>query len=433
MPRRPKIDPETALMMQIEKLAVDLPAEHLQDLAKTTKFSLRQGKIVIPLFFWNLILGFGASMQKTLEALRKRYCTISAEKLAPSSFHDRLTKNLVPFLQAVFEHLLTTIVRSEMPRKVLDSFADVLVIDSTIVRLLDSLADIFPGAGMPAGVKISTVMSVATDNLRRISIYAGKRAEIKTLKLGAWVKNHLLMFDLGYFKFASFERIQRLGGHYISRLHGNADPKIVAVNKSCRGRSISLLGKRIRECLPSLKRGILDLMVETSLSKKVRGEKITYPYVMRLVGILDEESQEYHLYLTDLPPETFPAERIAELYRGRWCVELLFKELKSRYALDVISTSDPEIVKALIYSAMILLVISRKLFVGYRDAMARGGHLVTQDRWARFLVEHSGLLLRRILRQSGIKFTEETLLNLALMDTVAPDPLRQRLDDVWNA
>ena len=62
MPRRPKIDPETALMMQIEKLAVDLPAEHLQDLAKTTKFSLRQGKIVIPLFFWNLILGFGASM-----------------------------------------------------------------------------------------------------------------------------------------------------------------------------------------------------------------------------------------------------------------------------------------------------------------------------------------------------------------------------------
>ena len=26
MPRRPKIDPETALMMQIEKLAVDLPS-----------------------------------------------------------------------------------------------------------------------------------------------------------------------------------------------------------------------------------------------------------------------------------------------------------------------------------------------------------------------------------------------------------------------
>ena len=153
---------------------------------------------------------------------------------------------------------------------------------------------------------------------------------------------------------------------------------------------------------------------------------------MRLVGIMNEETQEYHLYLTDLPIDTFDAERIADLYRGRWCVELLFKELKSRYALDVIHTAKPEIVKALIYTAMITLVVSRRIFVAYRDTMAKGGHVVTPEKWARFFVEHAGYLLRQVLRMSEVEFTEELLLRLALKETIARDPLRERLEDVWN-
>jgi len=434
MPRLPKVDPKTVLLEKIAQLSHALPADLIQDFAKTTKFGQRIKKIEPALFFWNLILGFGASMQRTLAALRKRYCTISAEELATSTFFVRFNDRLVAFLGAILEHLLATTIRSEIPRKVLESFKDVLILDSTIVRLLDSLADIFPGAGMPAGVKIATVLSVATDNLHRMAIYAGKRAEVKTLKLGEWVKDHLLLFDLGYFKFAVFDQIRQLGGHFITRLHGNADPKIVSVNRSCRGRSIDLVGRKVRDCLESLKRGVLDVMVEVKVTRRVyRGKKTTVLVVMRLVGILNDETGEYHLYLTDLPVETFPAERIADLYRGRWCVEMLFKELKSRYALDVINTSKPEVVKAIIYTAMITLVITRRLFVGYRDAMARGGHKITQELWARFVVEHAGYIMRQILRESGVAFTEDLLLDMALRETIAPDPLRERLEDVWDA
>lgn len=433
MSRHPKVDPEQVLMTQIDTLSADLPAEFLQTLAKKTGFAERIKKIQPGLFFWNLVLGFGASMQKTLAALQRRYSTISAKKLAPSTFFERFNDRLLVFLEAILQHLLLNTVRSELPRKILSSFKDVLIIDSTIVRLLDSLAAFFPGAGMPAGVKISTILSVATDNLYRMTIYAGKRAEVKTLRLGKWVKDHLLLFDLGYFKYAVFERIQRLGGHFITRLHENADPEIVAVNRSCRGNAIDLVGKKIKDCLGSLKREVLDVMVKVTVTRRgYQGKKVSVPLVMRLVGILNEETKEYHLYLTNLPPETFTAEQIAELYRGRWCVELLFKELKSRYALDVINTSKPEIVKALIYSAMITLVISRKLYVGYRDAMSRAKKVVTSDRWARFFVENAGYLLRRILRASGIEYSEELLLKLALRDTMSPDPLHERLEDVWN-
>ncbi|NLI77068.1 MAG: IS4 family transposase [Candidatus Riflebacteria bacterium] len=433
MPRRPHVDPEVALAQGISTVPNSLPAKFLRETAKATKWIERIKKIDPALFFWNLVFGFGPSMERTLAALRKRLCTISAEELVPSSFFDRFNDRLVAFLEKVLQHLLATTVRSELPRKVLDHFKDVLVIDSTIVRLLDTLADVFPGAGMPAGAKISTVLSVATDSLHRMAIYVGKKAEIKTLKLGEWVKDCLLLFDLGYFGYSEFERIMRLGGHFITRLHGNADPEIVEVNRSHRGRAIDLVGKRIRSCLASLKREVLDVMVKVEVTRRgYRGAKMKVPVVMRLVGILNEETQEYHLYLTDLPLETFDAERIANLYRGRWCVELLFKELKSRYALDVIHTSKPEIVKALIYTAMITLVISRRIFVAYRDAMARGGKVVTPEKWARFFVEHAGYILRQVLRLSKVEFTEELLLRLALQETIAQDPLRERLEDVWN-
>lgn len=57
----------------------------------------------------------------------------------------------------------------------------------------------------------------------------------------------------------------------------------------------------------------------------------------RLVGVLDEESKTYHLYLTNITPDQLSAD-VALLYRARWSVELVFKELKHLYQLDVISS-----------------------------------------------------------------------------------------------
>lgn len=434
MPRLPRVDPEAIVLEQFARLSRDLPAEFLRDLAQTTKFAQRIKKIDPALFVWNLVFGFGTSLQRTLADLKRRYCTITAETLAPASFFDRFNDRLVSFLEAILQHLLANTARSTIPRKILKSFKDVLIFDNTIVRLIDSLADVFPGTGMPAGVKISTILSVAQASLKRVAIYPGNRADIKTIRLGTWVKDHLLLFDLGYFKYALMERIQRMGGHFITRLHGNADPVIVSVNQTCRGRSVALIGKKLRDCLPSLKRGVLDAMVEVDVSRRVyRGKETTAKKIFRLVGILNGETQEYHIFLTDLGPEQFSAEKIADLYRGRWFVELMFKELKSRYGLDVIVTTKPEIVKAIIYSAMITLVISRKLFVGYRDAMSRGGRNVTQERWAKFLVENSGDILREVLRQAEIPFTEKLLWQLKLRETEDPTPERERLQDVWDA
>ena len=46
----------------------------------------------------------------------------------------------------------------------------------------------------------------------------------------------------------------------------------------------------------------------------------------------------------------------------RWEIELTFKELKSQYALDEFRTTNANVVEALIWSALLTLVASRRLY-----------------------------------------------------------------------
>jgi len=46
---------------------------------------------------------------------------------------------------------------------------------------------------------------------------------------------------------------------------------------------------------------------------------------------------------------------VAKLYGARWDIELISKELKSRYDLDVVNTRNPQIVEAYIWIAILTL------------------------------------------------------------------------------
>ena len=56
------------------------------------------------------------------------------------------------------------------------------------------------------------------------------------------------------------------------------------------------------------------------------------------------------------------AEDVAAVYRARWVVELLFKELKRVYNLDVITSADPVIMEALVLTALLTMVVSHRIF-----------------------------------------------------------------------
>lgn len=434
MGRPAKLNPEKALNDALAEVIRLFPSEKIREVAKITGFTQRLRKIDPALFFWNLILGFSCSVQRTLAGLKRQYQMIADTDLAHSSFFGKFAPKLVCFLRRLLQDALAQFVTPTLPGKLGAMFKDISIFDNTIVPLCDSLLQLFPGTASKAAAKITVVLSVASQTARSIAIHAGNVAEIKTIKIGSWVKDHLLLFDLGFFKYGFFAKIIEHGGHFISRLRNDANPFIVSVNRLHRGRSIDLVGKTLKEIRNSLKRQEVDAVVEVEFQRRgyagAKGRLVRQTF--RLVGILDEITDEYHFYLTDLSPETLTPEQLASLYRGRWFIEMLFKELKSRYALDVIETSSREVVEAMIYAALLTLTVSRAMFLSYQAHYRRAHQRLTTARWSILFYENVSRLMVRILRASGINPDLDGLLADSLMEAQDPTPRRERLENVFE-
>lgn len=133
--------------------------------------------------------------------------------------------------------------------------------------------------------------------------------------------------------------------------------------------------------------------------------------------------------MTNLPEADYSASDIAQLYRARWEVELLFKELKSTYNLDQIPTSNPVAVEALIFVALISLVVSRVLPDLLRDIVDRDTAgddsddplRIPRQRWSPVFSRYGGLILRRIAAWLGYDPPEEHLLELLLAAAIDPN------------
>jgi len=65
--------------------------------------------------------------------------------------------------------------------------------------------------------------------------------------------------------------------------------------------------------------------------------------------------------MTNLAIKEFLPVDLAEIYRCRWEVELLFQELKTRCELDVFDTRDEHVVRIISYAALLSLLVSRGL------------------------------------------------------------------------
>jgi len=418
--------------------------EWLRETAAKVGYVQRNRKIDPVTFFWVLVLGFGVGVQRTIASLRRAYETVSAETLVPSSFYDRFNKRLIAFLKECLAHGIAELAKhaSLTLSDKLKGFKDLMVADGSIVRLHDNLAAQFPGARGKAELKIHTVIGI-TSNKKSIAIYPGKTADIKTMRIGPWVKDNILLFDLGYFKYELFSRIRENKGYFVSRLKQSANPTIVSVLHAYRGNPIDLAGKKLKEILPHLQGEIIDVEVEVSIKGKKtekdgafevyrpKGSTSKVKETFRLVGVLDKESKTYHFYLTNITPEQLSAEDVALLYRARWSIELVFKELKRLYQLDVISSGAPAVVESLVLVAMLTLVVSHRLLNHMRLLAPEKSTRFTPLRWAESFYSIAPVIMTRVLKFIGIDEDPLLLIIYFMTEGVDPNVNRERLLSPW--
>lgn len=105
----------------------------------------------------------------------------------------------------------------------------------------------------------------------------------------------------------------------------------------------------------------------------------------RVVGVLITDADDgCRLYITDLPNGEFSPKQVATLYRARWVVELLFRELKSQYGLGRFQTENGHIVRIQVTSALPTLVVSRAILRLFVDRAHELGDecVFPTERWA---------------------------------------------------
>jgi IS4 transposase len=416
------------------------PEEWLRQTARKTGLIVRERKIDPVIIFWVLTLSFGVRLQRTLASLKREYETESRKTLSDSSWYYRFTPELVEFLHQCVIHGMEELAK-EPGRKLskkLENFQDVVIQDSTIIRLHSSLADKFPAARsrtVAAGIKVGVMVSAVANGPKTVALYSEKTAEIKTLKIGPWIKDRVLLVDLGFYKNQMFARVEENGGYFVSRIKKNMDPIVDSIEEGipitkCK----ELVGKPVSECIKQLSGKDIDVVVKIAFKRRAyKGKQKQDEMCVRLVAVYNDEDEKHHIYITNIQKDVLNAKDIAKLYGARWDIELLFKELKSKYALDVLETKNVQVIEALIWTAMLTLIVSRRIYFLVRNSTAHPEKMAqyTQLRWSTIFAENASDLLTVILHRCGIQRTFETIMSVYQSQALDPHVNRERFRDEW--
>lgn len=380
--RRPRLRADTVL-----------PRRRVAALARSTGFTRRRRKVVALAFLVALVFGFGVETVRSMASFQRFFTTITKLTMARSAFQKKFSARSVAFFRAVFleacaHHALHlgTRLGGKLAR-----FKDVCAIDATVIRLHDLLKKTYAATRTnhtKAAAKLHAVLSFSTRTITQMAITAERVGDREFLKDLDWVTGRLLLFDLGYYAHTLFAAIDAKDGFFLSRLKDKVNPTIVGVRCGL-ARGQRALGKRLFD---------IEFADGRPVDLDVRfGERADAPS-FRLVGVYNQGARCWHLYVTNLPVRDFSPQELALLYRARWEVELLFKELKSTHRLDEIDSAREAVVFTMLYATLLSLLITRVLARRVEAQDAHGARRLSLRILSSYLIQHAKSLAQAILR-----------------------------------
>ena len=224
---------------------------------------------------------------------------------------------------------------------------DVFIIDSTTISLFQSILKCVgrkPKSGKEkGGIKVHTVLK-ADQNVPELIWFT----DATTNDMAFWDRisfhsNGLYVFDKGYIDYERYEKLSLDGVHFVSRLKDNA--------------SFTSLEEINSDQCPDP--GVLkDEWIDLPIRKNGR---VIRNVLMRRIAYWDDAHNRLLTFITNLKEE-ITADQVAALYKQRWQIELLFKQLKQNFPLKYFLGDNENAITIQIWCALIsnlLLTIIR--------------------------------------------------------------------------
>ncbi|AMR05958.1 IS4 family transposase [Bacillus thuringiensis] len=307
--------------------------------------------------------------------------------LSPEGLNRRFNSASVAFFRTVFTTLLQAKIGgvSKISHSLSSYFERIRILDSTTFQVPDRFASTYPGAGgcsHKAGVKIEP----------------GKRSDqaYGATRTGMIQKNELYIRDLGYFRLQDFKSIQDKQGYYLSRLklptkiYRKEFETVVFKTKPSQLKPVYIqihLEDIMKQLQPGQVYELHDVYVgskdklptrivvyrctEEQKQKRLRDRAIrekkkgiTYTERTKLL-------QGITVYMTNIPTEWVPKEKIYDLYSLRWQIELLFKIWKSWFQIHRCKSIKQERLECHLYGQLISILLCSSTMFKMRELLLR--------------------------------------------------------------
>lgn len=223
------------------------------------------------------------------------------------------------------------------------------VFDSTTVSLFK---DILKGAGRNpkkgkkrGGAKVFAKMKLSEGVPDYVCIRSAATNENMFLRVMELPEHGIAVFDKGYNRYSCFEKWESSNRYFVTRKKDNARYKVT----------------RDLDCSHAK-----DIISDQLILLNYREKGVCRTIEARLVVYSDPESGEILEFITNL--KGLDALTIALLYKNRWVIEVLFKQIKQNFELKYFLSDSENGIKIQIWIALILNLLFTVLHKRIKEA-----------------------------------------------------------------
>lgn len=360
--------------------------EELEEIARETNFINRRRQLGSSAMVAVLLLGCSTSQDilslETMCSFLNKWFNIS---IKPQSLQARINspkcaafmkKVSVKVLMHEANKVMTRLIKKHSQKRLKKHlYKRILLQDSTVISLPDSVARIFKGCGgsaSKAALKCDVIIDQVNHLIVRIKCISGKIPDSSMADdlIEHTQKGDLVIRDLGYFNIGNFLIMIKRDVKFISRLKKNVHLYL----RKKDGIPINII--KHLETLGISSKGI-DIEVFVGQTARIP---------MRLIGIKIppevaeirrqrhkklrkcEPSEELHewngytIMITNIPKEKLSLGDIFKIYKIRWQIEIFFKNIKSYLRIDKFTGENKYRILTFIYTKLILTWIHSLIY-----------------------------------------------------------------------
>lgn len=248
-------------------------------------------------------------------------------------------------LYATYRHVLSSDSRSHRTPKWMKRLQ---IIDSTTITLFSNL--LFKGVGRhpragrkKGGIKVHTVIHANEGVPSDIKFTSAATNDSFMLKPTTLCKGDIIAMDRAYIDYEKFEQLTQRGVIYVTRMKKNLKYTIMS------------------DTMYQTRDGLMEVRIQNVEFTKQKKDGETIHHKSRIITYVDVRKHKLISLLTnDMESDS---EEIVAIYRQRWEIELLFKQMKQNFPLKYFYGESANAIKIQIWVTLIanlLLMVMQK-------------------------------------------------------------------------